>query len=121
MSGSGVRPFQVAVGDDVLDDLQSRLERVRWPDEVPGAEGSWTYGTDLGYLQELVAYWRDGYDWRAQEKAINEFPQFRAEGRAGGGGGGQTRGARVNGGVWWGGWGWEGAGAVGVVGDRGSV
>jgi len=78
MSCRGVRPFQVAVGDDVLADLQSRLERVRWPDEIPGAEGSWTYGTALGYLQELVAYWRDGYDWRAQEKAINEFPQFMA-------------------------------------------
>jgi microsomal epoxide hydrolase len=79
MGGSGVRPFQVAVGDDVLEDLAARLGRVRWPDEAPGSAGTWGYGTDLGYLQELVAYWRDGYDWRAQEKAINEFPQFMAE------------------------------------------
>ncbi|MGH9011266.1 MAG: epoxide hydrolase family protein, partial [Acidimicrobiia bacterium] len=78
-SGAGVRPFQVAVGDDVLDDLAARLDRVRWPDQIPGSEGTWEYGTDLGYLQELVAYWRDGFDWRAQEKAINEFPQFMAE------------------------------------------
>jgi microsomal epoxide hydrolase len=78
MSDNGVRPFRVAVGDDVLADLQARLDRVRWPDEPPGSEGSWAYGTDLGYLQELVAYWRDGFDWRAQEKAINEFPQFMA-------------------------------------------
>ena len=78
MSGNGVRPFLVAVGDDVLADLQARLERVRWPDEIPGSAGTWEYGTDLGYLQELVAYWRDGYDWRAQEKAINDFPQFTA-------------------------------------------
>jgi pimeloyl-ACP methyl ester carboxylesterase len=79
MGGNGVRPFQVAVDDDVLDDLAARLGRVRWPDEIPGSAGSWEYGTDLGYLQELVAYWRDGFDWRAQEKAINEFPQFMAE------------------------------------------
>jgi pimeloyl-ACP methyl ester carboxylesterase len=78
MSGNGVRPFRVAVGDDVLADLQARLERVRWPDEIPGSSGTWEFGTDLGYLQELVAYWRDGYDWRAQEKAINEFSQFTA-------------------------------------------
>ena len=77
--GGGVRPFQVAVGDDVLDDLAGRLARVRWPDEIPGSAGSWEYGTDLGYLQELVGYWRDGFDWRAQEKAINEFPGFMAE------------------------------------------
>ena len=79
MGGTGVRPFRVAVGDDVLDDLAARLDRVRWPDEIPGSAGTWEYGTDLGYLRELVAYWRDGFDWRAQEKAINEFPQFMAE------------------------------------------
>jgi pimeloyl-ACP methyl ester carboxylesterase len=78
MGGGEVRPFQVAVGDDVLEDLADRLRRVRWPDENPGSAGTWEYGTDLGYLQELVAYWRDGFDWRAQEKAINEFPQFMA-------------------------------------------
>ena len=78
MGRSTVRPFQVAVPGDVLDDLQARLARVRWPDEIPGAEGSWEYGTDLTYLRELVAYWRDGYNWRAQEKAINELPQFTA-------------------------------------------
>lgn len=76
--GSEVRPFQVAVGDDVLDDLADRLRRVRWPDEIPGSAGTWEYGTDLAYLQELVTYWRDDFDWRAQEKAINEFPQFTA-------------------------------------------
>ncbi|HZQ78676.1 MAG TPA: epoxide hydrolase [Acidimicrobiia bacterium] len=79
MDGNGVRPFRVAVGDDVLADLQARLDRVRWPDEPPGSASTWEYGTDLGYLQQLVAYWRDGFDWRAQEKAINEFPQFMAE------------------------------------------
>src|SRR5581483_10223966 len=78
MGASGVRPFSVAVGDDVLDDLQRRLEMVRWPDEIPGSAGTWRYGTDLAYLQDLMAYWRDGYDWRAQEKAINGFPQFQA-------------------------------------------
>src|SRR4051794_33850867 len=79
MGGNGVvRPFRVAVGDDVLADLADRLDRVRWPDEPPGSAGTWEYGTDLGYLQELVAYWRDGFDWRAQEKAINDVPQFLA-------------------------------------------
>lgn len=78
MDGAEVRPFQVAVGDDVLDDLADRLRGVRWPDEIPGSAGTWEYGTDLGYLRELVTYWRDSFDWRAQEKAINEFPQFLA-------------------------------------------
>ncbi len=67
----------VDVPDAVLDDLAVRLERVRWPDEIPGS--GWTYGTDLAYLQELVAYWRDGYDWRAAERLLNGFPQYRVE------------------------------------------
>ena len=68
------RPFTVRVPDEVLADLRTRLERVRWPDEVAG-EG-WRYGTSLAYMKELVAYWRDGYDWRAQEARLNELPQF---------------------------------------------
>ena len=30
----------------------------------------------LDYLQELAGYWADGFDWRAQEALLNEFPQF---------------------------------------------
>jgi pimeloyl-ACP methyl ester carboxylesterase len=68
------RPFSIKVEDSVLADLRSRLSRVRWPDEVPGAE--WQYGASLGYMKELVAYWQDRYDWRRQEAVLNGFRQF---------------------------------------------
>jgi pimeloyl-ACP methyl ester carboxylesterase len=68
-------PFRVAVPQAVLDDLRERLRRTRWPDEVAGA--GWAYGASLAYMQELIAYWRDGFDWRAQERAINAIPHFR--------------------------------------------
>ncbi len=71
-----VRPFRIAVADDVLADLRERLGRVRWPDEAPGA--AWAYGTSLSYMKELVAYWRDTYDWRAAEARLNERPHFTA-------------------------------------------
>src|SRR5439155_1136699 len=38
----------------------------------------WTYGTNLAYLRELVAYWRERFDWRAAEARLNALPQFRA-------------------------------------------
>ncbi len=69
-------PFRIAVADEVLLDLQERLSRTRFPDEV--ADSGWTYGTDLAYLRELVAYWRTSYDWRAAEARLNRFRQFRA-------------------------------------------
>jgi microsomal epoxide hydrolase len=70
-----VRPFTIAVPDAVLDDLRDRLARTRFPDEIEGA--GWDYGTNRGYLRELVTYWRDTFDWRAQERRLNAFDQYK--------------------------------------------
>ena len=59
---------------DILTDLRERLERTRWPDEVP--EAGWNCGTDLAYLKDLVTYWRLDFDWRRQEVELNRFRQF---------------------------------------------
>jgi len=67
-------PFRIDVSQDRLDDLRRRLAETRWPDEVPGA--GWEAGVPLGYLKELAAYWRTGYDWRLHEARLNEYPQF---------------------------------------------
>jgi pimeloyl-ACP methyl ester carboxylesterase len=69
--------FTIAVPDDVLSDLRRRLAAVRWPDEV--ADTGWDYGTNLEYLKDLTTYWRDHFDWRAQEAMLNRFSQFRAD------------------------------------------
>lgn len=69
-----VTPFRIAVPDRVLRDLRTRLSNTRFPDELPGA--AWDSGTDLAYLKSLVEYWRTRYDWRAQERRLNQFPQF---------------------------------------------
>lgn len=68
-------PFTIAVPDAVLEDLRERLARARYPDELEGA--GWTYGANLAYVRELVDYWRDDFDWRAQERRLNRFEQFR--------------------------------------------
>ena len=67
-------PFTVAVPDATLTDLHDRLARTRFPEQIDGA--AWDYGTELGYQRELVGYWRDHFDWRAQEARINAFDQF---------------------------------------------
>ena len=71
-----IEPFRIAVSDATLADLRERLARTRFPDEI--ADSGWTYGTNLAYLRDLVAYWRERYDWRAEERRLNAFPQFRA-------------------------------------------
>jgi microsomal epoxide hydrolase len=72
-----IRPFEIEVPRQTLDDLRDRLDRTRWTDEVNGA--GWDYGTKLGYLQELCRYWRDDFDWREQEARLNAFSHFKAD------------------------------------------
>ncbi len=67
-------PFRVDVPDRVLDDLHDRLRRTRFPNAIDGS--NWDQGTDLAYLRELVTYWVDRFDWRAQEARINAFDQL---------------------------------------------
>jgi microsomal epoxide hydrolase len=72
-----VQPFTIKVAQPVLDDLQDRLARTRWPVPIDGV--GWDYGMDIDVLKGLVDYWQHSYDWRAQEAKLNQFPQFRAE------------------------------------------
>jgi microsomal epoxide hydrolase len=75
MAVAAVRPFQLHVADAAIADLRERLARTRLPDQAPGEP--WAYGTPVEYLRELVAYWRDRFDWRAQEAHLNAWPQFK--------------------------------------------
>jgi epoxide hydrolase len=70
----GLRPFRFEVPQGELDDLYERLDRTRWPDELPDV--GWAYGVPRNYLKELVRYWRHEYDWRAAEARLNDWPQF---------------------------------------------
>lgn len=70
-----VERFHIHVSDEILDDLQYRLRHIRWPDQVE--DTGWERGTELSTLKSLVSYWRDQYDWRAQESALNRFSQYR--------------------------------------------
>jgi pimeloyl-ACP methyl ester carboxylesterase len=72
--GDAITPFRIDIPQTALDDLKQRLERTRWPDELPGV--GWSYGVPVGYLKRLAEYWREGYDWRTQEAKLNQLPQF---------------------------------------------
>jgi pimeloyl-ACP methyl ester carboxylesterase len=69
-------PFQLAVPEAVLTDLRERLQRARMP-APPVLDGGETPET-LDRIAELIRYWRDSYDWRAQERRLNSTPQFRS-------------------------------------------
>lgn len=70
-------PLHIAIPDDKVLDLRRRLEATRWPHDM--GNDDWRYGANTEYLRGLVDHWLNGYDWRAQERAINEFDRFRTE------------------------------------------
>ena len=74
---SEIRPFRIDVPEDDLEDLRSRLANARWPAR-PRVD-DWSRGVPVDYLKKLAEYWATGFDWRAQEAALNEIPQFTTE------------------------------------------
>ncbi len=71
------KPFTIAISQADLDDLRRRLESTRWAEDFGNAD--WAYGVERGWLEEMCAYWAGAFDWRAQEAAMNAFPQYRTE------------------------------------------
>jgi pimeloyl-ACP methyl ester carboxylesterase len=71
---TGLEPFTINVADAELADLRRRLAATRWAPEP--ADGSSGYDVPRAWIEELVRYWQDGYDWRAWEERLNAFPQF---------------------------------------------
>jgi pimeloyl-ACP methyl ester carboxylesterase len=70
-----IEPFEIAIAQAGLDDLQLRLARTRWPERE--VVNDWSQGIPLDVVVELVRYWRDDYDWRQTERRLNRMPQFR--------------------------------------------
>ncbi len=62
-------PFRIGFSDRALADLRRRIEDTRWPDV--GWDTGWTTGTNDAVLRDLVRYWAQEFDWRAQEAALN--------------------------------------------------
>lgn len=69
-----IHPFRIDVPDTTLEQIRTQVANYPWH-EMPD-DGGWAYGTPLGYMKELCAYWLNEFDWRKQEAAINRFSHF---------------------------------------------
>lgn len=75
---TAIKPFTIDIPQADIDDLRDRLTRTRWTNrQLPDV--GWDRGVPTEALKELVGYWAEGYDWRAQEARMNSFPQFTTE------------------------------------------
>ena len=69
-----IHPFRIDVPDKTLEQIRTQVANYPWH-EMPD-DGGWAYGTHLGYMKELCAYWLNEFDWRKEEAAINRFSHF---------------------------------------------
>jgi pimeloyl-ACP methyl ester carboxylesterase len=74
---SAITPFHVSIPAEQLADLRARLANTRWPDQPEDV--GWRLGIPVDHLRDLAEYWRTGFDWRAQERRLNTYPQFTTE------------------------------------------
>ncbi|XP_045467670.1 juvenile hormone epoxide hydrolase 2-like isoform X1 [Harmonia axyridis] len=73
-----VRPFQINISDDVLDDLRHRLKNSR--SLKPPLEGTENeYGINPNLTKQVVDYWLEKYDWRKREIYLNQLPHFKTK------------------------------------------
>ena len=69
-----IQTYRLAVPEDALEDLRTRLEGTRWPDELPDTAPD--YGAALSFVRDAAEYWRTTFDWRREETRINIVPQL---------------------------------------------
>jgi hypothetical protein len=70
-----IQPYKIEVPDSDIELLKTKLEHARFPPEDEVTD-DWTYGAGLSDVKRLAKYWKDGFDWRAQEAKLNQYPQF---------------------------------------------
>jgi pimeloyl-ACP methyl ester carboxylesterase len=69
-----MRPFRIEVPQAAIDDLHARLARSRFSIPTPG-----TAGIPVARVRAIVEYWLSEFDWRAQERRLNGYPQFQSD------------------------------------------
>ncbi|HZA87928.1 MAG TPA: epoxide hydrolase, partial [Acidimicrobiales bacterium] len=77
VTATEIRPFQLEVPEEKLDDLRRRIGATRWPSKELVDDRS--QGVQLATAQALADYWMLEYDWRRCEAKLNELPQFMTE------------------------------------------
>ena len=77
LANNEILPFRIEVSEAALEDLQTRIANTRLPDQLNNI--SWEYGTELSFMNQLITYWAEEFDWRAQEAVLNQFDQYTTE------------------------------------------
>jgi len=76
-TATDIRPFQIEVPQEKIDDLRRRIAATRLPTKELVDDRS--QGVQLATIKALASYWADGYDFGRIEARLNALPQFTTE------------------------------------------
>ncbi|KAG8526622.1 uncharacterized protein KY384_008823 [Bacidia gigantensis] len=73
--------YSLHVDEELLRTTKEKLRLARFPEELEDlGDDDWSHGAKVKEVKRLAQYWLDGFDWRAQEAAINaDFRQWKVE------------------------------------------
>ena len=74
---ASVEPYTISVPEAKVERLAQKLDTVEFPDELEGAD--WDYGAPLADVKRLTQYWKEKFNWKAQETKLNKLPQFHTD------------------------------------------
>lgn len=61
-------PYKLHVDDELLNLTKQKLELARFPEELTDLnDDDWSHGTKVKVVQSLAEYWKNSYNWRAEE------------------------------------------------------
>ena len=67
-------PHTLNVDEQLLRVTKQKLALARYPDEQEDiGNDNWNDGSKVHVVRRLADYWKDGFDWRAQEVSMHNM------------------------------------------------
>ena len=73
-----IEKFNICIDQEQIDQLHTKLNLTRWPDEIN--DEFWSHGTGMDFLKDLSAEWLNTFNWRDhEEKDFRQLIRFSKE------------------------------------------
>ncbi|CAB3226916.1 unnamed protein product [Arctia plantaginis] len=73
---NSIRSFKIEFNDTMIADLKHRLKnRRRFTKTLEGTQS--TYGMNSEYLENILKYWMDKYNFKKRAELLNVFPHYK--------------------------------------------
>ena len=68
-------PYTLSVDRELLESTKQKLALARYPEEQTDfGESNWAQGAKVSRVKQLAQFWRDEYNWEAEEVSGDHWP-----------------------------------------------